>query len=83
MGAEVLGSLAGGGIVGYMQANDYEEWIALLTVGAGAVAAMKRLEDPTNPYWNAAFATANGMGAALASGYSRDYFSGNQPRPMT
>lgn len=84
MGAEVAGSLLGGGVTGYMQANDWEEWIALGAVGLGAIAGMKRLDEPTNPYWQVAFATANGMGAALTAGYSRDYFSGNgTPKPMT
>ncbi len=84
MGAEVMGSLLGGGLTGYMQANDWEEWISLGAVGLGAVMGMKRLDDPTNPYYQVGFATANGMGAALAAGYSRDYFSsGNGPKPMT
>ena len=51
---------------------------------ATAAMGMKRLDDPTDPYWQVAFATANGMGAALTAGYSRDYFSGNgAPKPMT
>jgi len=84
MGAEVVGSLAGGAVVGYMQAHDYEEWIALGAVAIGAISGMKRLDEPSNPYYQAAFATANGMGAALAAGYARDYFSGaGGPKPLT
>lgn len=83
MGAEVVGSLAGGGIVGYLQAKDYEEWASLGAVALGAVGGMKRLDEPNNPYWQVLFAAANGMGAAVISGYSRDYFSGGQSKPMT
>lgn len=84
MGAEVIGSIAGGAAVGYMQANDHEEWIAIAAAGLGVAMGMKRLDEPNNMYYQVFFAAANGMGAALAAGYSRDYFSqGGKPAPMT
>lgn len=83
MGAEVVGALAGGAAVGYMQAKDHEEYAGLAAVGLGVAMGMKRLEEPSNPYWQVGFAAATGMGAAMAAGHARDYFSGGQPKAMT
>jgi hypothetical protein len=83
MGAEAAGALGGGVVVGYMQANDLEEYMGLAAVGIGTVGAMKRLDDPNDWKWQVMYSTALGMGAALASGYARDYFSGDHPQPMT
>ena len=84
MGAEVIGSIAGGAAVGYMQANDHEEWVAIAAAGLGVAMGMKRLDEPNNVYYQVGFAAANGMGAALTAGYARDYFSqGGKPAPMT
>jgi hypothetical protein len=83
MGAEIAGSLMGGAGVGYMQANNWEEYVIPAAVALGTVCAMKRLEDPGNVYWQVGFASANGMSAALAAGYARDYFSDGPPKPMT
>lgn len=83
MGAEAVGAIAGGVVVGYLQANDYEEWAGLVAAGLGVGMGMKRLEDPTNPYYHTGFAAATGIGAALAAGYARDYFSQGKNPAMT
>lgn len=83
MGAELAGGLAGGALVGWMAANDHEEWMGLLAVGIGTASGMLRLQEPENPYYQVGFATSVGMASALASTYARDYFSNNNPAPVT
>ncbi len=83
MGAEALGAMAGGGLVGWMEAKDLEEWVALAGVAAGTVGAIKLMEDPENPYYRALFSTSLAIGSSVIAGYSRDYFGGGNPQPMT
>lgn len=75
MAAETVGGLAGGAIVGAMRAYDVEEFGLIASVATTAIAGMKRLDEPNNPYWHGAFTTGVGMGAALVAGKVEDYLT--------
>lgn len=83
MGAELAGAVVGGGIVGWMAANDHEEFMGIVAAGLGTAMGMLRLQEPNNPWYQVGYATGVGMAASLASTYSRDYFAGGKPPPVT
>lgn len=75
MTAEVVGGLAGGAVVGAMRAYDVEEFGMIAAAGLGGIAGLKRLQEPMNPYYQAAFATSVGMGAALIAGVTEEWLT--------